>query len=144
MAFKKLAPFSVSSAFQKTIIAAALAAFVVDVYSVVEPAITQLSTNPNLSAYYWMGTLLVIAPIVMFALMYVLGGKKNRFFSATLLTVVGMIVLHALGLLVERAANALSLTTGFWDWYAMNVITTVAGIAGYAYLVFSLKRSGKL
>jgi len=142
----KLAPYSVSPALQRLFAYSALAAFVLPVGYEVYMAAVQYSTNPNLSAYYWVTIYMLVAPILFFKIAYLLSDKKKskqaRIFISVFLAASGMFALTAINTFVNQLMISLTIVfnDAFWGWLIFEVVTTLTVVALYGLLLLALKR----
>lgn len=145
----KLASYSVTPALQRIFVYSALLAYLTTTVYELFMALSQISSNPNLSSYYWVSVYAILCPILFFAIAYALSDKKSkrsaRVFIGALLATSGTLALSAVSSLFAHIINAakITLSTGFWDWFGLQVGIATAFLIAYALVLVALRRTGR-
>lgn len=150
MKSNKSTDYAVSPAIQRIFVYSALAGYLVTTVYEIVMATIQISSNPNLSSYYWVGVYSIILPLIFFVVAYWLSNKKNKYpvriFASTLLATSGMFAVLASNSLVNHlivASRSTVFASGFWGWFGLQLVIATVFLVVYVLVLLWLRRSNR-
>jgi hypothetical protein len=141
-------PATTDLGLQKLLVFSSAAAFAISFGSMLELAVTQSFTNPNLSGFYLTFLTLGIAPVVLFLAAFFLVkrrlGTVQRLFESTVVVLAGQALIMALNGLVNYLFNKLPIASGdMFGSFGIPIVTTFFALLVTIAYVFRLRRAGR-
>lgn len=146
---QKSTTITVSPVLQRLFIVGVLVSYLAQIVQVTYWVLQQLPHNTNLSSFLAISITFLVLPLLFFGLAYGVSpnnnGREARWFSAVLLSVVGMVYVTVVGQLTSYAYQYLVTSgSGYWEHILYEWTGHVLAIALFGVTLYHLKRTNNL